>query len=68
MAPFRQYKNFPVLEKSISKTQQKWAEVEAVPYASRMIWSRPADSEYAQLTPGRVTTFRYQDIQHDILR
>ena len=65
---FRPHKNYPVLERGISKTQQKWAEAVAVPYAARMIWSRPAGSEYAQLTPSGGTTFRYQDIQHDILR
>ena len=65
---FRRYKNYPVLERGISKTQQKWAEVEAVPYASRMIWARPDGSEYARLTPSGGTTCRYQDINHDFLR
>jgi|GEM_PF-4887071 len=38
----------PVQDRKLSATQNAWAEVLAVPSAIRLLWARPAGSEYAR--------------------
>lgn len=56
---FRQEKTMPVVDRKISATQAKWPEVQAVPGACRLIWSRPAGTRY--LVRGANHTAIYND-------
>jgi hypothetical protein len=43
---YREGTIFPVIDRKISPSQAKWPEVQAVPNAFRLIWSRPVGSRY----------------------
>ena len=43
---WREEKTLPVVDRKISASQAKWPEVQAVPNAYRLIWSRPAGTAY----------------------
>lgn len=43
---YREEKMQPVVDRKISDTQARWPEVAAIAGARRLIWSRPAQTEY----------------------
>lgn len=45
---FRRFSTMPIVDRKISETQSRWPEVQAVKDARRLIWARPAGSEYAK--------------------
>lgn len=44
---YREYRTLPILDRKLTATQERWPEVQAVKGARRLIWARPAGSEYA---------------------
>lgn len=45
---YRERATYPVLDSKIQPGQQNWPEVQAVPNAYRLVWARPAGSDYAR--------------------
>jgi len=43
---YRPESTVPAVDRKVSATQAKWAEVIAVPNAARLIWARPAGTRY----------------------
>lgn len=54
---WREEKYLPVLDRKVSASQSKWAEVAAVPNACRLIWARPAGSRYLMRGPNHKAVY-----------
>jgi hypothetical protein len=50
---WRERPTYPILDAKIQPGQQNWPEVRAVPNACRLVWARPAGSDYARKSDRR---------------
>jgi hypothetical protein len=58
---YREAKAMPVLDRKVSDSQAKWAEVQAVPGAFRLVWARPVGSRYLMRGPNHSCVWTVQN-------